>query len=196
MTIKTNPSPLPWHVTDEPREGTYGVMVCDEIHGVVAEAFPNLNNNADANAALIVAAVNSHAALLAQVAALDKINAIRNSIIGLQKISWSEHIYPLVAALNDAGIVGLDYQEATANVGTLLTRAVSAEAERDALRADNARLLAGKVELGGIMDANAALIVTAVNAHAALVAQVEALTADNARLRAAAAATNPPAHLQ
>jgi hypothetical protein len=36
--------------------------------------------------------------------ALAKINAIRNSIIGCQSINWSEHIYPLVAALNEAGI--------------------------------------------------------------------------------------------
>ena len=31
--------------------------------------------------------------------ALDEINDIRNSIIGLQAINWSEHIYPLVAVL-------------------------------------------------------------------------------------------------
>jgi hypothetical protein len=48
-----------------------------------------------------------------------KINNIRNSIIGFQMISWSEHIYPLVAALNEAGIKGLHYPEAKKNNGTL-----------------------------------------------------------------------------
>lgn len=45
-------------------------------------------------------------------AALYKINEIRNSIIGHQTVNWSEHIYPLVAALNEAGITGLSYPEA------------------------------------------------------------------------------------
>jgi hypothetical protein len=39
--------------------------------------------------------------------ALAKINEIRNSIIGLQTINWSEHVYPLVAALNEAGVDGM-----------------------------------------------------------------------------------------
>jgi len=38
--------------------------------------------------------------------ALGKINDIRNSIIGCQTVNWSEHIYPLVAALEGAGIEG------------------------------------------------------------------------------------------
>ncbi len=59
--------------------------------------------------------------------ALEKINAIRNSIIGGQTINWSEHIYPLVAALKEAGIEGMDYPEARENFGTTLQRAVAAE---------------------------------------------------------------------
>jgi hypothetical protein len=55
-------------------------------------------------------------------AALVKISAIRDSIIGLQNINWSEHIYPLVAALDEAGFEGAPYPEAREYVGTLLER--------------------------------------------------------------------------
>lgn len=59
--------------------------------------------------------------------ALTKINAIRNSIIGAQTMNWSEHIYPLVAALEEAGISGQHYPEAREYVGSLVERAVKAE---------------------------------------------------------------------
>lgn len=52
--------------------------------------------------------------------ALEGINKIRNSIVGLQSINWSEHIYPLVSLLNRAGLKGLDYPEAKENFGTCL----------------------------------------------------------------------------
>lgn len=58
-----------------------------------------------------------------------KVNAIRNSIVGAQALNWSEHVYPLVAALDAAGFVGLPYPEARADVGTLLERLATAEAE-------------------------------------------------------------------
>jgi hypothetical protein len=67
--------------------------------------------------------------------ALNKINDIRNSIIGCQKMNWSEHIYPLVAALNEAGIEGQSYPEARAYVGTMLERTLAAENEVIGLRA-------------------------------------------------------------
>jgi len=38
--------------------------------------------------------------------ALTKIDAIRNSIVETQSINWSGHIYPLVAALREAGYEG------------------------------------------------------------------------------------------
>ncbi len=60
-------------------------------------------------------------------AAIEKINDIRNSIIGFQTMNWSEHIYPLVAALEEAGINGQGYPEARENFGTMLQRTVSAE---------------------------------------------------------------------
>ena len=49
--------------------------------------------------------------------ALTKIDAIRNDIIGRQKIGWSSHVYPLVAALDEAGYPGLDYEAARAALG-------------------------------------------------------------------------------
>lgn len=47
-------------------------------------------------------------------AALRKINELRNSIVGSQSVGWSRHIYPLVAALNEAGYQGLEYEQARA----------------------------------------------------------------------------------
>jgi DNA repair exonuclease SbcCD ATPase subunit len=74
--------------------------------------------------------------LVAARVALEVINGIRNSVVGLQRLSWSEHIYPLVAALDAAGMEGLDYPEARANVGTLLERLATAQRERDEARAE------------------------------------------------------------
>lgn len=45
--------------------------------------------------------------------ALTKIDDIRNSIVGYQAINWSAHIYPLVAALEEAGIHGMGYEKAS-----------------------------------------------------------------------------------
>ena len=72
--------------------------------------------------------------------ALDKINGIRNSIIGLQTINWSEHIYPLVAALNEAGLEGMHYPAARKNFGTMLDRTNAAEEETATLREQVGRL--------------------------------------------------------
>ena len=59
--------------------------------------------------------------------ALLKVNEIRNSIVGMQGFNFSEHAYPLVAALDDAGVEGLGYPKAMENVGTMLERANAAE---------------------------------------------------------------------
>lgn len=48
--------------------------------------------------------------------ALEKINEIRNDIIGRQSVNWSAHIYPLVAALDEAGFKGLPYDKARERV--------------------------------------------------------------------------------
>ena len=61
-------------------------------------------------------------------AALAKINVIRNSIVGAQTMNWSEHIYPLVAALNVAGYEGQPYPEARAYIGSVLDQRDAAEA--------------------------------------------------------------------
>ncbi len=61
--------------------------------------------------------------------ALTRISAIRDSIIGCQKFNWSEHCYPLVAALDEAGFKGATYPEARENCGTLIERCNAAEAE-------------------------------------------------------------------
>jgi len=67
-------------------------------------------------------------------AALAKINEIRNSIIGCQTVNWSAHVYPLVAALEEAGIAGEGWEVASKKAQTLLDRANSAEDELAALK--------------------------------------------------------------
>ena len=52
--------------------------------------------------------------------ALSKIDAIRNSIIGTQSINWSAHVYPLVAALYEAGYEGEGYDVAREKAKTLI----------------------------------------------------------------------------
>lgn len=74
--------------------------------------------------------------------ALTKISAIRDSIVGMQGFNFSEHAYPLVAALNEAGYDGAGYEITRANLGTLIDQTAKAEAERDAYRAMICDLLA------------------------------------------------------
>ena len=78
--------------------------------------------------ALVDEAVRRHAALL-------KIDAIRNSIIGTQQINWSAHIYPLVAALGEAGYEGEGYEVAREKAETLLQQRDAAEHRLQALEA-------------------------------------------------------------
>lgn len=61
--------------------------------------------------------------------AMAKISAIRDSIVGCQGFSFSEHAYPLVAVLNAAGFKGAGYEIARKNLGTLLDRNKALEAE-------------------------------------------------------------------
>lgn len=60
--------------------------------------------------------------------ALRKINAIRDSIVGYQGFNFSEHAYPLIAALDEAGYKGMGYEIARENLGTLIEQATAAEA--------------------------------------------------------------------
>lgn len=68
------------------------------------------------------------------VAALQKINAIRDSIVSTQTVNWSEHVYPLVAALNEAGFQGKPYPADREYLGSLIQQRDAAVAERDAQR--------------------------------------------------------------
>lgn len=79
--------------------------------------------------------------------ALSAVNDVRNSIIGTQKVNWSEHVYPLVAALDAAGMKGMPYPEARENMGTLLERALAAESEVERLKHDIERSVAASAEL-------------------------------------------------
>jgi hypothetical protein len=80
--------------------------------------------------------MHAHAAAVSAplLSALTKIDAIRNSIIGAQKVNWSEHVYPLVAALDEAGFPGQPYEQARENVGTLLEQINKAEQDNARLR--------------------------------------------------------------
>ena len=62
-----------------------------------------------------------------------KVNAIRNSIVGMQGFNFSEHAYPLVYALNEAGFKGEPYEMAAKNLGTLIEQCKTAEANAQRL---------------------------------------------------------------
>lgn len=79
--------------------------------------------------------------------ALTKIDAIRDSIIGGQTFNWSEHAYPLVAALGEAGYPGAGHKIASKNLGTLIERIKASEADNEKLRAENERLRRQKERL-------------------------------------------------
>lgn len=67
-------------------------------------------------------------------ATLIKISAIRDSIVGAQGFNFSEHAFPLVAALEEAGLKGAGHKIASKNFGTLLDRIEAAEAVIEQIR--------------------------------------------------------------
>lgn len=73
--------------------------------------------------------------------ALETISGIRDSIVGSQQINWSEHIYPLVAALKLAGFDGAGYEISKKNYGTMFERVTAAEARVAELEAKLGLLL-------------------------------------------------------
>jgi|GEM_PF-5159956 len=82
-------------------------------------------------------------------AGLQQISDIRDSIVGSSTVNWSEHVYPMVAALNSAGFVGADFDDAHKSIGTLIeryriaaARACLAEAKASDLEAEIASLRA------------------------------------------------------
>ncbi len=64
--------------------------------------------------------------------ALQKVSDIRDSIVGLQGFDFSEHAYPLVAVLNEAGFEGAGYKIARKNLGTLIDQIKAMTAARNA----------------------------------------------------------------
>ena len=90
--------------------------------------------------AAIIAAARTREPLLAEevmrlTEALTKISAIRDSIVGMQGFNFSEHAYPIVAALKEAGFDGCGYDIARANLGTLIEQRDAAIGGRDDLAA-------------------------------------------------------------
>lgn len=75
---------------------------------------------------------NNASALLDEIeakdAALKKISAIRDSIVGMQGFNFSEHAYPLVAVLDAAGYEGAGYEISRKNLGTLIEQIEAADA--------------------------------------------------------------------
>ena len=65
--------------------------------------------------------------------ALDKIDAIRNDIVGSQHVNFSRDIYPLVAALGEAGYSGEGYDKARHRVVSYVSRIQELEAEVERL---------------------------------------------------------------
>lgn len=70
--------------------------------------------------------------------ALFKINAIRNDIIARQSINWSRHIYPLVAALGEAGY---EYDGAAAEMSPKERNPDTKDGQHNAMRAERARVV-------------------------------------------------------
>lgn len=71
----------------------------------------------------------AEAKLAEAMTALQKISDIRDSLIGGQQFNWSEHAYPLVAVLAEAGFKGKGYEVSRANLGTLIEQAKEARQE-------------------------------------------------------------------
>ncbi len=65
---------------------------------------------------------------------LKKIHEIRNSIVGLATFNWSEHMYPLVAALGEIGLNAEGYEISRPRFTTMLERTLEAEKEVERLR--------------------------------------------------------------
>lgn len=65
---------------------------------------------------------------------LEKIHEIRNSIVGLATFNWSEHMYPLVAALGEIGLDAEGYDISRPRFSTMLKRTVKAEKQVEELK--------------------------------------------------------------
>ncbi len=117
------------HVATAERPG--GMVVDSDYDGVLC---------APDDAAFIAAAdPTTVLALVAELKALramgDKINTIRNNIVGAQGVHFSRDIYPLVAALNEAGFEAKSYEDAREGVRRVNAAMLAVVTERDEARA-------------------------------------------------------------
>jgi hypothetical protein len=69
-----------------------------------------------------------------------QVESIMDSICGAQAFNFSEHAYPLRAALDAAGFPGRGYEEARAGLGTLIENVKALELDNERLRARVAEL--------------------------------------------------------
>lgn len=144
--LPPDPRKEPWTVSlDEIDEATrfafmLGCMSMDDRTAYVMGLREAVEAAAKQNAEWSAELATLRASLAAAQTALAKINDIRNSIIGLQTVNWSEHVYPLISALNEAEIKGMDYPDAKARFGTMLERTNVAESSLAAAREREQRL--------------------------------------------------------
>lgn len=115
----------------------HGDMIGQTLGAKVLAAIDRLDHECQTSMATIASerarAEAAEAKIERLLAGLTAISAIRDSIIGFQNVGWSEHIYPLVAALHDAGFEGVGYDEARKNVSRTIDALAAAEAQRDKL---------------------------------------------------------------
>lgn len=100
-------------------------------------------NEGDASNATHDALREAADAIEALTKVLQTISAIRDDIVGRQAVTCSAHIYPLVAALGEAGFEGVGYDEARG-------KALTADQECDHLRAE---LAEAKAEVARAVEA-------------------------------------------
>jgi len=65
--------------------------------------------------------------------ALQKINVIRNNLVGAVSEKWAENVYALVTALDDAGIKGIDPDAQNEAVEALVKQLKKRDEEKDRL---------------------------------------------------------------
>jgi hypothetical protein len=125
-------------------------------------------------------------------AALDKIDKIRDSIVGMQGFNFSEHAYPLVAALKEAGYEGAGYEIARTNLGTLIEQIKAAEAEAaDAATQREQLAEVNRAQIADLEHANE----MGVDAYDMLEMERDTLRAELAEARASFAGYNASAHV-
>lgn len=111
------PTPGPW--TERLLVVSAGPTVIGRFMGTLGKYEPEQANAlfvTACNPSNITAILEDYDRLTKRVAELEasmnKIDAIRNDIIGRQSIGWSSVVYPLVAALGEAGYEGQSYEDA------------------------------------------------------------------------------------